>query len=266
VQPELSAPAGSSGFLYAVGRIEPKFPNLSVEKEFAQATARAETAGLSDRETLRKILSEPVNRYLARQLCWTLSIEGIDTYVLSPVDSDDVDTLIETLRPTPRTTDLDVIVGTVGPLAPGGLCAGLQLPMVRWAQVYSFDVDSFLASLPKPEGADERQFMASAEDTLAQFLQVAKNAGLADHHRALNYLAVRYPAVYAAVAERHAAEHTLASIETKDSRLSGARRIVDVILSFRDRKTDVLDKLFASVDVTELFPFLVTKLSPYFDR
>jgi hypothetical protein len=37
-------------YVYAIGRIEPRFPSLSVEKEFAQATARSETKGLTDRQ------------------------------------------------------------------------------------------------------------------------------------------------------------------------------------------------------------------------
>jgi hypothetical protein len=50
------------------------------------------------------------------------------------------------------------------------------------------------------------------------------------------------------------------------SPLSGVRKIVDVIFSYTNRQTDVVDKLFVRVDVTDEFPFLVTKLSPYFDR
>ena len=42
-------PNGGSGampaYVYAIGRIEPRFPTLSAEKEFAQATGRAETRG-----------------------------------------------------------------------------------------------------------------------------------------------------------------------------------------------------------------------------
>jgi hypothetical protein len=48
--------------------------------------------------------------------------------------------------------------------------------------------------------------------------------------------------------------------------LSGERNIVDAIFSFTDRATDVVEKQFLRVDVTEEFPFLVTKLSPYYDR
>jgi hypothetical protein len=48
--------------------------------------------------------------------------------------------------------------------------------------------------------------------------------------------------------------------------LSGTRKIVDVIFSYTNRTTDVVEKFFVRVDVTEEFPFLVTKLSPYYDR
>ena len=35
---------------------------------------------------------------------------------------------------------------------------------------------------------------------------------------------------------------------------------------YTDRNTDFTEKLFVRIDVIEEFPFLVTKLSPYFDR
>jgi PatG Domain len=115
-------------FVYAIGRIEPRFPSLSAEKEFAQATGRAETAGLTDRQALHAVLSERQNRYLARQLCWVLTIEGLDTYILQPRDPGDLDLLIEALRPTPRLTDVDVVLGFRGPIAPPELCNGLMGP------------------------------------------------------------------------------------------------------------------------------------------
>src|SRR5213075_2950634 len=60
---------GSPSFVYAVGRIEPRFPRPSVEKEFAQATGRTGTANLTDPQVLEKVLKERHNRYLVRQLC-----------------------------------------------------------------------------------------------------------------------------------------------------------------------------------------------------
>src|SRR5271167_3488448 len=56
-----------ASYVYALGRIEPRFPRLSVEKEFAQATGRAETVNLTDRQALRRVLEQ--NRYLLKQLC-----------------------------------------------------------------------------------------------------------------------------------------------------------------------------------------------------
>ena len=46
----------------------------------------------------------------------------------------------------------------------------------------------------------------------------------------------------------------------------GTRNIVEVIFCFTNRTTDVMEKYFVRVDVTEAFPFLVTRMSPYFDR
>ena len=50
------------------------------------------------------------------------------------------------------------------------------------------------------------------------------------------------------------------------SPLSGTRKIVDVILSYTNRNTDFTEKFSVRVDMIEEFPFLVTKLSPYYDR
>ena len=43
-----------ASYVYALGRLDPRFPRLSVEKEFAQATGRAETVNLTDRQALRQ--------------------------------------------------------------------------------------------------------------------------------------------------------------------------------------------------------------------
>ena len=85
-------------FVYALGRIEPRFPRVSVEKEFAQATGRSDTAGLTDREALHKVLSQPQNRYLVKQLCWILTIEGLETYLVMPRDPADLNALVDALR------------------------------------------------------------------------------------------------------------------------------------------------------------------------
>jgi hypothetical protein len=39
-----------------------------------------------------------------------------------------------------------------------------------------------------------------------------------------------------------------------------------VIFSYTNRETDVTEKYFVRVDVSEEFPFLVTKMASYYDR
>jgi hypothetical protein len=252
--------------VYALGRVEPRFPTAAVEQEFAQVAGRGDTAGLTDRQAVQALLSERQNRYLARQLCWVFSIQGLETYILYPRDPLDTDLLLEALRPEPGPTDLDVVIAVLGPIAAPEVCNGLMIPVVLFDQLYSFDVDSLVKSIPRPEKLKAADFEAAAQEILLRIMQLTDNAGATDDQRALNYLSVRYPAIYELAAERFAANDTLSSVDVRPSRLSGTRRIVDAVFSYTNRQTDVIGKYFVRVDVTEEFPFLVSKLSPYFDR
>jgi hypothetical protein len=259
----------SPPFVYALGQVGPRFPSLAVEKEFAQGTGRAEAAGLTDREALHAVLSDRANRYLVRQLCWVFVIEGLETYLLGPRDPADIELLVEAVRPRPNPADLDVVIGVRGPLAPPEACGGLGVPVVIFDQLYSFDRDALLGAIPRPDEIPEKEdkrFRAAAAELFDRILQVADNAGATDEHRAVNYLAVRYPAIYARAAVAHAGNASLTAVDVRPSRLSGTRSIVDVIFSYTHRQTDVTEKYFVRVDVTEEFPFLVTKLSPYYEH
>lgn len=253
-------------YIYAIGRIEARFPRPSVEKEFAQVVGRAHTSGLTDRQAFQTILSQRQNRYLARQLCWVMTIEGLETYILVPRDPADLDLLIEALRPMPQPWDLDCVIGMMGPIAPPEVCNGLMVPIVAFDQIYSFDRDTLIKAIPRPEKTSAKEFAPAAEEMFDRMMQMTDNAGATDEHRALNYLAVRYQAIYANAAEEFARNASLSSVDVQTSPLSATRKIVDVIFSYTNRNTDVVEKSFVRVDVTEEFPFLVTKLSPYYDR
>ena len=254
-KPSISNGADSltKSYVYALGRVEARFPTIAIEKEFAQATGRSDTAGLTDQQTLHEVLSQRQNLYLARQLCWVLTIEGLETYLLQPRSRGDINLLVEALRPVPRPTDIDVVIGVRGPI-------------VIFDQIYSFDIDSLIKSIPRPEMISEKEFGPVAEELIQRIMQMADNAGATDEHRALNYLALRYPEIYAKAAECYGRDCSLTGVEVHASRLGSRRRIADVIFDFKNRNTDVTEKYFVRVDVTEAFPFLVTKMSPFFDR
>ena len=228
--PDLRESATPS-FVYAIGRVEPRFPSLAIEKEFAQATGRKDTAGQTDLEVLRSLLMDRASRYLVREMCWVFTIEGLETYILKPRDPADFDLLIDAVRPAPGASDVDVVIGVRGPIASPETCNGLMVPIVAFDQLYSFDRDELLDEIPRPEDYAEEMFRATAGEVFDRIGQVADNAGATDEHRALNYLVVRYPAVYARTAEAHAEESAMSGVEVRPLRLSGARTIVDVIFS-----------------------------------
>ena len=258
--------AGMISYVYAIGRVEARFPNLAAEKEFAQATGRTDTAGKTDQQAFHAVLSQRQNRYLVRQLCWVLSIQGLETYLLLPRDPADIDLLVEAIRPAPSPNDIDVVIGLRGPIAPPEMCNGLMVPIVAFDQIYSFDRDALIKAIPKPEKTTAAQFGPAAEELFDRIMQMTDNAGATDEHRALNYLAMRYPAIYAKAAEEFGQAFSLTGVEVRPSPLSSTRNIVDVIFSYTNRNTDFTEKFFVRVDVTEEFPFLVTKMSPYYDR
>jgi hypothetical protein len=153
-----------------------------------------------------------------------------------------------------------------GPIAPPEMCNGLMVPIVVFDQIYSFDRSTLITTIPRPKGTAAAQFDAAAEELFNRIMLLTDNAGATGEHRALNYLAMRYPAIYAKAAEEFARDFSLTGVEVRPSPLSSTRNIVDVIFAYTNRNTDFTEKFFVRVDVTEEFPFLLTKMSPYYDR
>jgi hypothetical protein len=256
-------------FVYAIGQVEPRFPSLGLEKEFAQVIGRRGDEGYSDREAFAATIRAEENRYLARHLCWVFLVEGLETYILMPRDPGDYKLLIDSVREIPRRDDIDLVIGTRGHVAPPHMCNGLAVPIVVFDQLYSFDRDTLVDSIPVYEGITNKNranFRKTAGTFFDGIMQMTDNAGATDEHRALNYLAVRAPRIYTKVAEEQERNASLSSIDVRPSPLSGVRRIVEVIFAFTHRQTDVTTKHSVRVDVTEEYPFLVTPLAPYFDR
>jgi PatG C-terminal len=95
-------------------------------------------------------------------------------------------------------------------------------------------------------------------------MQMADNAGASDADRAVNYCAFRYPAIYGGAAGSFAANSSPTGLEVRPPPPSGARKIVEVIFPYTNRSTDVTEKFFVRVDVTEEFPFSTLSCRPTF--
>lgn len=256
-------------YIYAIGRVVHRFPNKSLEMELTQAIARSteeENRGRTGLEVVYRTLTDPANRYLARKICYVLTIERLETYILIPTDPLDVERLAQALRPAPGVGDIDVIIGRRGSIASPEICNGLMVPIVAVDQIYSFDRDALLKAIPKRKGVSEDQFRKTANALFNHIIQIADNAGATDEHRALNYLAVRYDEIYYRTQKMQDENFSFTAVDIRISRLSGVRKILDVIFTYENRANRAAQKWFVRVDVTEQFPFLVSPLQEYFER
>jgi hypothetical protein len=259
----------SPSYVYAIGKVVHRFPNRSLEMELAQAMGRRaeeQTRGITREEVIYRALTDAANRHIARQICYVLNIEGLETYNLIPRDPLDIDRLAEALRPAPGVGDIDVVIGRRGPIAPPHMCNGLMVPIVSVDQIYSFDRDTLMKSIPKRKGTSDDQFRKTADALFNHILQIADNAGAIDEHRALNYLSVRYDEIYHRTQLMQDENYSFTAVEVRPSRLSGTQKIVDVIFSYENRANRAVQKWFCRVDVTGEWPFLVSPLKEYFER
>ncbi|MFD5326049.1 hypothetical protein [Streptomyces sp. NPDC127092] len=257
----------SLGYVYALGRVHALFPDLSVRHEYFQAAAAGGRTDSTEADALYRVLSDPENRYIARQMCFVLSVEGVETHILKPADPAELDELVEALRPVKDDRDLAVVVGRLGPIAPPGACQGLSLPQVEVEKVWAFDRKELIRAIERRADVSRKEFARGAADTLDRLLQLGNNAGTLPTERAANYLAVRSEEIYQTSHEQREAGYVLSGVEAGPSRLSNpSQTVVTVVFSYTHRQTNVVVQYFARVDVTGLFPHTVTPFQPYYNR
>ena len=265
-------------YVYALGTVSCRFPNQSLDKEYVQALAHVSdeinTAAMTDRQRFYTVFDYTTEKgrkpylYIAQEMCWVLSVENIDTYILSPRAEEQLWELVDMLD-SPFATppmDVDVVIGVRGPIAPPQACNGLQLPIVGVSHTYSFPVDRFVNQLPRPENMSESFFQTVATETFYRNMQLADNVGNMDEHRAINYVVLQYPNIYTMTAEQALRNNKLSNVEVKPSPLSGngARPVMNVIFTYSSTTTKVEEKFYTEVDVTGMYPFLVQSLQPYY--
>jgi PatG C-terminal len=277
--PALSAQVNPTGLrqpVYAVGGLTPQFASIAVEKEFAQLSGGAHQGDQIDLGILQELLRNPDNAYLGRHLCWVFASEGFDTFHVMPRDDAEIARLIEVLSPDESDDVVHVIVGSTVSAPINSWCAAVGLPAVQADQVLAFTLAEFAAALPSDEtsssedssaGGDQAgraEFEGAARRLFVRLTHRSGNRGVADEHRALNYLACRYSALYQAVWQAQRDGKNLVTVDAQHSH-SADRRLVWVRLAFRQPRTDITEQYRCLVDVTEAFPFMLRGLQPVYD-
>ncbi|MHB9856606.1 hypothetical protein ACSYGO_46270 [Streptomyces krungchingensis] len=253
--------------MYTIGRIVPRFPDLGLEKEFAQAAggvAPDETIGT---DQLRAVLVRRENAYLTTLICWTFTSADMDAFTIRIRDAAEAASLVEAL-PAARDTDTTVqaIIGHAGPAHLDEPCAAAGLPSVSVDHLLTFPltefIDALVADVEEKEQATARD---SAKDLYTRLTRHSTNWGFSPADRARNYLALRYLQMYHLVYRARCESKVFLGLDSREMSSPGTRQLVAVRLGFRDRRTDVVEQYQCVVDVTDRFPFLASALTSVYD-
>ncbi|HEU5407384.1 MAG TPA: hypothetical protein VFU48_06425 [Nitrospira sp.] len=247
-------------FVYALGRLDVRFPSLGIEREFQQRERAISNLPQHPR-TARILAVLEKNPHLALRVGYTFQIGASPVFALQPSSGALKEAFFKALAHSHDASHICVLIGRSGGFSSPPSWNGLLLSSVAADQLYSFTFDEWAEGLSKTAEAalktrklESSTFRANAQNLLRETIAMPENMGLTDGHRALNYLAVQHPGLFLAAAERR--EHVLDRIDTRVSQTAGGRRHVTVILQFLDRTTGVPERLSCTVDVTEEWPFV----------
>lgn len=254
-------PMPADQFIYAIGRLDVRFPSLGIEREYQQRERALGALRDESRVTrLRAVLER--NPHLALRMGYVFLVGGTPAYAVSPAGGHLRESLFTALSQSEEKDHQCVLIGRAGGFGGAPTYGGLLLTAVTADQLYDFSLDEWgqgLATTAQSALAarkiDAARFDAVARTMFRELSAAPDNLGAADGHRALNYLLVQHPGLFLAAAERR--DHVLDQVETRVTPSASGRRHVLVVLTFLDRTTGVPERLYTAVDVTEEWPFVV---------
>lgn len=277
-----------AGDIYALGCISADWPNKSVENEFRSHIEWINEHGVDisqsdycrkvepccaalplanhqprdkvqDLDCIRKVLKTRRCRYLARELDWYLEdVHGNPLYHLIPSEYN-MQQLINALIDSDSAKSPAINTLIVG-RASGQLG---ELDSVTVTKFRSMSAHDIAKNLPKLHNAQSCRDLTYVIDL---YLSLANNNGVTDEERALNYLLTYgydfYERMYRQRSDNNHQSIHLISIDAR-VHYAGERTLVYVVFNFQDSKTSVIEPWYSTVDVTDRFPFLVSKFEPY---
>ena len=258
-------------YIYAIGGIRAVFPSLSVEKEFYQAVDQIDSIKPPSKTLIFDTLSRAENLYIAREMCWVL--QGVvagstDYFIVKPRSYNELTGLIESIAPRPPDEiDFDLVVGLRGPLASPEMCNGLRLPIVVCTEAFDFTNQEIIKAITSSIAGGTTD---KATDIFWSIIKLTNNTGDTDEYRAINFLATRYLGLYRTTyllkypTLINQESFSLLRVVAQPASVQGTRKILDVILTYHGATSNVALQWYCSVDVTSLFPSLVTPMTRYY--
>ncbi|WP_421846558.1 hypothetical protein [Marinomonas sp.] len=216
-----------------------------------------------ERNIINTVLSSRYFRYLARELDWKLQdLYHNDMYRLIPSEYN-MQLLINALaksKPSEKDEALTVNSLVVGQLVPT-LGHENTIKISRFHQVDAQEIANNASYLDCFDSQND------LINVIHAYLVLAKNNGLADEERALNYILCYGYSFYQKMYKQRSQTSSYQAIRLVniDARVDyvGERTLVCVIFNFQDSKTNATEAWSSTVDVTETFPFMVAQFEPY---
>jgi hypothetical protein len=248
-------------YVYAIGRLDIRFPSLAIEREYQQRERALHDLPQHPRHA-RIVAVLQRNPHLALRVGYVFLVGGTPTFALAPSSGSLKESLFKALTQSHEAEHYCCVIGRVGGFTNPASYGGLLLSLVAVDQLYPFSSaewaeglgDSAKAAL-QARKIEATQFRSVSQSIFREIIGMPENMGITDGHRALNYLLLQHPGMFLAASERP--NHVLDRIETRVIQAAGGRKHVAVILSFLERSTNVPERLYCSVDVTEEWPFVV---------
>ncbi|MEV0115915.1 hypothetical protein AB0H77_22145 [Streptomyces sp. NPDC050844] len=251
--------------VYAIGRVEVRFPTLGLEREFQQRLAQLPEADADESRgsQMRRVLE--ANPHVAARMTYTFVVAGVPAFVLAPTGRYLQEQLLTAVEHSADQEYWCVLIGRRGPMARPEMAGGVLAPVVACDHLYCFAFEEWQASLEqqlapvtKAERISGTTLVTVTKELFSQVISSTENIGVTDAHRALNYVVVQHPGLFLAAAERRG-KQVMERIEARQIHGLGTRRVVAVILTFLNVTTGVPERLFTRVDVTEEWPFIADR-------
>ncbi|MDP4182468.1 MAG: hypothetical protein Q8942_15430 [Bacillota bacterium] len=251
-------------YFYGIGNISVDFPSLNIEKEFYQVAPKGSN-NPPNVKLLFDVLSKAENKYLAKEMCWKFQQgSGLATFILTPNSDLELASLISGIEPL-FDIDYDVVIGLKGPLSSPQMCNGVILPVITCNKVMTYTLKNIISNISKELGVDK----ATATDLFKLMLPLLDNPGDTDGYRALNYVTLNYMQIYKRTMElvspvdpQKNPPYNFVEVRTVPANIQGERKLIDVIYTYNRLGEQI--RLACRVDITGLYPFLVSPIFPYY--
>jgi hypothetical protein len=254
IAPTENAPA----YIYALGRIQAQFPSSSVQNLYDEVVFQKFGPDAKSK-SLFEVLSMPEHLFLAKKMCWVLTIDAVDCYVLHAQTPSLLSAFIKALQPKSN-QQFEYLVAHLGAYAADDQCAGRTIKIAYVHQIQSFTIDEYCQILSQQTGIE----LSKIKPLFNSMLKFCRNGGNLPTQRALNYVSLKCTALYKTFTAPMLAQNKegieFEQIEAITCSSESERQVMTLIFSYLNPQSKRVEKQHINIDVSEIYPFTCSEL------